>query len=98
MWRLAGHPLGRFERPRRRLRASLVQLLCAVAGLLLGLLLPRLTVGSTVASSRVAEALVGVGFGVLGLVLSAVGLYLNSEYEDEGQNHYFDAFKSGIDD
>jgi uncharacterized membrane protein len=68
MWRLAGHPLGRFERPRRRLRASLVQLLCAVAGLLLGLLLPRLTVGSTVASSRVAEALVGVGFGVLGLV------------------------------
>jgi hypothetical protein len=30
--------------------------------------------------------------------LSAVGLYLNSEYEDEGQNHYFDAFKSGIDD
>jgi len=25
--------------------------------------------------------------------LSAVGLYVASEYEDEGQNHYFDVFK-----
>jgi uncharacterized membrane protein len=59
---------GRFDRPRRRLRAGLVQLLCALAGLVLGLLLPRVTVESTVASSRVTEALVAVGFGVLGLV------------------------------
>jgi SAM-dependent methyltransferase len=29
--------------------------------------------------------------------LSAVGLSVSSEYEDEGQNHYFDAFKNGID-
>jgi hypothetical protein len=28
--------------------------------------------------------------------LSAVGLSVSSEYEDEGQNHYFDAFKNGI--
>jgi hypothetical protein len=41
--RLAAHPLGRFGRPRRRLRAGLVQLLFAVAGLGLGLLLPRIT-------------------------------------------------------
>ncbi len=27
--------------------------------------------------------------------LSAVGLSVSSEYEDEGQNHYFDAFKKG---
>ena len=27
--------------------------------------------------------------------LSAVGLSVISEYEDEGQNHYFDAFKTG---
>ncbi len=27
--------------------------------------------------------------------LSAVGLSVSSEYEDEGQNHYFDAFKHG---
>jgi len=45
-----------------------VQLLCAVAGLGLGLLLPRVTVAPTVASSRVTETLIGVGFGVLGLV------------------------------
>jgi uncharacterized membrane protein len=45
-----------------------VQLLFAVAGLGLGLLLPRITVAPTVASSRVTDALVGVGFGVLGLV------------------------------
>jgi uncharacterized membrane protein len=61
-------PLGRFGRPRRRLRAGLVQLLCVLAGLVLGLLLPRITTGSTVASTRVTDALVAVGFGVLGLV------------------------------
>jgi len=65
---LADRRLGRFARPRRRLRAGLVQLLCALAGLVLGLLLPRITVDTTVASTRVTEALVAVGFGVLGLV------------------------------
>ena len=65
---LADRPLGRFARPRRRMRADLVQLLCALAGLGLGLLLPRIAVDSTLASTRVTEALVAVGFGVLGLV------------------------------
>ena len=50
------------------MRASLVQLLCAVAGLGLGLLLPRITTEASVASTRVTETLVAVGFGVLGLV------------------------------
>jgi uncharacterized membrane protein len=50
------------------LRAGLVQLRCVVAGLGLGLLLPRITAAPTVASTRVTDALVGVGFGVLGLV------------------------------
>jgi uncharacterized membrane protein len=59
---------GRFDRPRHRLRAGLVQLLFALAGLGLGLLLPRITAEPTVASSRVTETLIGVGFGVLGLV------------------------------
>ena len=63
-----GHQPRRFDRPRRRLRAGLVQLLFAVVGLGLGLLLPRITVAPTVASSRVTETLLGVGFGVLGLV------------------------------
>jgi uncharacterized membrane protein len=63
-----GRRPGRFGRPRRQLRAGLVQLLFAVAGLGLGLLLPRITAEPTVASSRVTETLIGVGFGVLGLV------------------------------
>ena len=65
---LADRPYGRFSRPRRRLRASLLQLLCALAGLGLGLLLPRITTDATVASTRVTDALVAAGFGVLGLV------------------------------
>jgi uncharacterized membrane protein len=65
---LADRPLGRFRRPRRALRAGLVQLLCALAGLGLGLLLPQIHADATVASTRVTEALVAVGFGVLGLV------------------------------
>jgi uncharacterized membrane protein len=68
MQRAAARRLGRFERPRRRLRVNLAQLLFAVGGLGLGLLLPRITVAPTVASSRVTETLIGVGFGVLGLV------------------------------
>ena len=65
----AGRPPVRAVRPaQRRLRAGLVQLLFAVAGLGLGLLLPRITAAPTVASTRVTETLIGVGFGVLGLV------------------------------
>ena len=63
---LGARPLGRFARPRRRLRAGLLRLLCAVAGLVLGLLLPGITVASTVASTRVLDALMAVGFGVPG--------------------------------
>ncbi len=68
MQQLAVGQRGRLARPRRRLRAGLVQLLCALGGLVLGLLLPRLTFESTVVSTRVTEALVAVGFAVLGLV------------------------------
>jgi uncharacterized membrane protein len=64
----AGRRPRRFDRPRRRLRAGLAQLLFAAAGLGLGLLLPRITATPTVASTRVTDALIGVGFGVLGLV------------------------------
>ncbi len=68
MPRRAARPPGRFSRPRRRLRAGLVQLLCVLAGLGLGLLLPRITTGPSAASTRVTEALVTIGFGTLGLV------------------------------
>ncbi len=60
--------MGRFAQPRRRMRAGLVQLLGAAAGLGLGLLLPRISTEASVASSQVTETLVAVGFGVLGLV------------------------------
>ena len=56
MGQAAARELGRFRRPRRRLRAGLVQLVCLLAGLGLGLLLPQISVGPTVASSRVTEA------------------------------------------
>jgi uncharacterized membrane protein len=58
----------RFRRPKRRLRAGLVQLLCMLAGLGLGLLLPRISIGPSVASTRVTGALSTIGFGTLGLV------------------------------
>ncbi len=45
-----------------------MQLLFALVGLGRGLLLPRISVAPTVASSRVTDTLIGVGFGVLGLV------------------------------
>jgi hypothetical protein len=45
-----------------------MQLLCVVAGLGLGLLLPRITTEPSVAGTRVTQSLVAVGFGILGLV------------------------------
>src|SRR5580700_519682 len=68
MQQLGARQRGRLARPQRRLRAGLVQLLCALGGLVLGLLLPRVSFESTVVSTRVTDALVAVGFGVLGLV------------------------------
>src|SRR3984957_1371532 len=59
--------LDRFRRPRRRLRAGLVQLVFMLAGLGLGLGLPQITTGPSVASTRVTETLVTIGFGTLGL-------------------------------
>ena len=50
------------------MRANLVQLLCALTGLGLGLVLPLITTDISLASTRVTQALVGAGFGVLGLV------------------------------
>ena len=55
------------------MRAGLVQLLCVLAGLGLGLLLPRIITVPSVASTRVTEALVAIGFGTLGLV-SIIGI------------------------
>ena len=43
----SGRAHGRFRRPRRQVRGGLTQLLCALVGLALGLLLPRITAWPT---------------------------------------------------
>jgi uncharacterized membrane protein len=67
-WPSAARQPERLSRPQRRVRAGLVQLLCVIAGLGLGLLLPRITTDPTVAGTRVTESLVTLGFGTLGVV------------------------------
>ena len=61
-------PTRRLLRARRRLRAELAQLLCALVGLGLGLVLPRLTSEPSVAGSRLVLPLMTLGIGVIGLV------------------------------
>lgn len=58
----------RFLRAHRRVRAGIVEMALAGAGVLLGALLPQISTGPTVTTTRAAEVLVTVGFGVLGLV------------------------------
>lgn len=57
----------RVVRPRRRLRAGLAQLVCAGAGLALGLLLPRITGGWRTDANRATEVLVSVGIAIVGI-------------------------------
>jgi len=61
-------PQMRVVRARRRWRAGLLQLLFMGIGIALGVLLPRIHAGATVATSRTVEVLGAVGFGILGLV------------------------------
>lgn len=57
-----------FPRPTRAVRGDLSQLVCAVVGLALGLLVPRISVGPQMESGRVATLLFTIGFGVISLV------------------------------
>lgn len=61
-------PPARLLRAHRRLRAGLVELLFAGAGLALGLVLPRVDVGPTVESGKAAQLLFSLGLGVVGVV------------------------------
>lgn len=61
-------PARRLLRARRQLRAELAQLLCALVGLGLGLLLPRLTSEPSIGGSRLVEPLITLGIGVIGVV------------------------------
>jgi hypothetical protein len=60
-------PPRRLVRARRRLRADLVQLLGAAAGLVMGLTIPRVNHGPTVDAGRLAELLFTLGIGVVGV-------------------------------
>lgn len=57
-----------FHRPRRAMRRDLAQLVCAVAGLALGVLVPRLSLGPHVDAGPVVTLLFTLGFGVISLV------------------------------
>jgi uncharacterized membrane protein len=69
--------LGRALRRRRRLRVGITQLFYVLAGIALGLLLPRVTVGFTVPQAEAAQMLFAVGAGLLtfiGVVFSLLFL------------------------
>ncbi|MGC5168117.1 DUF2254 family protein [Luteimicrobium sp. DT211] len=61
-------PNRRLLRARRQLRAELAQLVCALVGLGLGLLLPRLTIDPGMAGNRLVGPLMTIGIGVVGVV------------------------------
>jgi uncharacterized membrane protein len=69
--------LGRGLRRRRRLRVGITQLFYVLAGLALGLLLPRISVGFTVPHAEAAQMLFAVGAGIItfiGVVFSLLFL------------------------
>ncbi|MEU5953667.1 DUF2254 family protein [Streptomyces sp. NPDC047525] len=67
--RRPGRHQWRWGRPRTRAgRSGLAQSVCAAAGLVLGLLVPRISAGPRVDAERVVPFLFTVGFGVISLV------------------------------
>jgi uncharacterized membrane protein len=64
----AQHVRGGLGRVRRRVRAGVVQLLGALAGAALGLLLPLLRVPPTVPADKVSGGLITLGFGLLSVI------------------------------
>ncbi|MGW5399295.1 DUF2254 family protein [Streptomyces sp. NPDC003952] len=56
------------HRPQRAMRRDLAQLVCAVAGLALGVLVPRISLGPQVDAGPVVTLLFTLGFGVISLV------------------------------
>jgi uncharacterized membrane protein len=61
-------PGRRFTRRHRRLRVGLSQLLFVIAGLVLGIFVPRLTVPPTVSSGRIVDLLFTAGVTVISLI------------------------------
>ena len=61
-------PGRRFTRRHRRLRVGLSQLLFVIAGLVLGIFVPKLTVPPTVSSGRIVDLLFTAGVTVISLI------------------------------
>ena len=61
-------PGTRFTRRHRRLRVGLSQLLFVIAGLVLGIFVPKLTVPPTVSSGRIVDLLFTAGVTVISLI------------------------------
>jgi len=57
--------VGRALQARRRLRAGIVQLVYVAGGVALGVIIPRISVGSPVPTSKATEMLVAVGLPVV---------------------------------
>jgi uncharacterized membrane protein len=69
--------VGRALQARRRLRAGIVQLVYVAGGVALGVIIPRISVGSPVPTSKASEMLVAVGAGFvpfIGIVYSMLFL------------------------
>jgi uncharacterized membrane protein len=69
--------VGRALQARRRLRAGIVQLVYVAGGVALGVIIPRISVGSPVPTSKATEMLVAVGAGFvpfIGIVYSMLFL------------------------
>jgi uncharacterized membrane protein len=69
-----GKALGRTLRRHRRLRAGLIQLIYVVAGLVLGIVLPRIPVGFTVPSDVTTQMLFAIGAALLSFLAIAFSL------------------------
>jgi uncharacterized membrane protein len=67
-WHSGGRPGRRFTRRHRQLRVGLSQLLFVIAGLVLGIFVPKLTVPPTVSSGRIVDLLFTAGVTVISLI------------------------------
>lgn len=67
-WRTSERPGRRFTRRHRQLRAGLSQLLFVIAGLALGIFVPRITAPPAVSSGRIVNLLFTAGITVISLI------------------------------
>ena len=67
-WHSGGRPGRRFTRRHRQLRVGLSQLLFVIAGLVLGIFVPKISAPPTVSSGRIVDLLFTAGVTVISLI------------------------------